>query len=207
MQVQTLCQTLYWYMPPAQSYLTLIENAWNINLWRTSLLVLNQTNFSLICTLGSLAPFIISVELCWFATSKELAPDVQNSVPALQQWKHFTESSAREIHYPPKRILYWKQLILLSCSMLLFHQIQGKLQRAWRKTSAKFLHICSYCTNCSHWNSPAPFVQQRTGAWQSTQYHMHNERRKTIVKWWAKTTYRLRKVIDFLSEKAPWINM
>lgn len=40
------------------------------------------------------------------------------------------------------------------------------------------------------------------GEWHSTQYHMHDERRKTIVKWWAKTAYRLGNLIG----KAPRIN-
>lgn len=66
---------------------------------------------------------------------------------------------------------------------------QGNLAQMWRKTPAKLLCMCSHCTNCSNWNSPAPFAQQQS---RRAQYHMHNEK-KTIVKWWAKTTYRLGK--------------
>lgn len=138
---------------------------------------------------GSLASFAISAELCWFTTAKELIPYVQ---PALKHSKFISTEVLPEKRAPP-------QIINLCCTgnngfhtpnrHLCYIKYQGNLPQMWRKTPAKLLCICSHCTNCSRWNSPTPFVQQQSGR---AQHHMHNER-KTIVKWWAKTMYRLGK--------------
>ena len=43
------------------------------------------------------------------------------------------EALPEKLHYPHKHMQYWKQLILLSCSMLLFHQIPGKATESMKK--------------------------------------------------------------------------
>lgn len=135
--------------------------------------------------LGSLASFAISAVLCWFTTAKKLIPNVHL---ALQQWKYFKGSSARKTcsspDYKPGHNGFHTPSWYLCCV-----KYKEKLPQMWRKTPAKLLSMCSPCTNCSNWNSPAPFVQQQSGR---AQYHMHNEK-KAIVKWWAKTIYRLGK--------------
>lgn len=148
----------------------------------------NDFSTDLHMLLGSLASFAISAMLCWFTTAVEMIPYVQL---ALSLWKYFKWSSARKACS--------SQIINLCCTRKNgFHtpnkylcpiKNQVNLPQMWRKAPAKLLHMCSHCTNCSHWNSYASFVQQQSGR---ARYHMHNEK-KIIEKWWAKTTYRLGK--------------
>lgn len=123
--------------------------------------------------LGSLASFAISAVLCWFTTAKKLIPNVHL---ALQQWKYFKGSSARKTcsspDYKPGHNGFHTPSWYLCCV-----KYKEKLPQMWRKTPAKLLSMCSPCTNCSNWNSPAPFVQQQSGR---AQYHICTMRRKQL---------------------------
>lgn len=177
-------------MPPIQSYLTSAGKAWSINLWRISPSPLSQMIFDLICI------------WCWAVQHHLLSQQRCANLQQPKSWSHMyslhynSENISRE--FLPEKLAPL-QIINLCCTgnngfhtpnwYLCSIKHQGNLPQMWRKTPAKLLCMCSHCTNCSHWNSPAPFVQQQSGRAQN---HMHNEK-KTIVKWWAKTTYRLGK--------------